>query len=241
MSKADKQILLPFPQGCVRGRLLRREKRFTVYAEVGGKTVAAHTNNSGSMLGLTRPGSEVLLSPAPGAHRKLAWTLELVRLFGFWVGVNTAVPNRLLAAAHAAGLLPETRGYPEYRAERKVGDSRLDALLEGPAGKLWVEAKNVTMVEDGVALFPDAPTERGQKHLLELTALAKQGARVACFFLVQRPDAACFGPADVVDPHYARLFHQALDAGVEAWPYQATLSSAGIGIGRRLPVTKGEP
>jgi len=237
VSKADKQILLPFPGGCIRGRLLRREKRFTVYVEVGGEKVAAHTNNSGSMLGLTRPGSEVLLSPAPGAHRKLAWTLELVRLFGFWVGVNTATPNRLLAAAHAAGLLPETRGYPEYRAERKVGDSRLDALLEGPAGKLWVEAKNVTMVEDGVALFPDAPTERGQKHLRELTALARQGVRVACFFLVQRPDASCFGPADVIDPDYARLFHHALEAGVEAWPYQALVTPNGIGLGERLPIT----
>jgi sugar fermentation stimulation protein A len=237
MSKADKQILLPFPEGCVTGRLLRREKRFTVHVDLGGNTVAAHTNNSGSMLGLTRPGSEVLLSPAPGAHRKLAWTLELVRLFGFWVGVNTATPNRLLAAAHAAGRLPETRGYPSYRPERRVGDSRLDALLEGPAGALWVEAKNVTMVEDGVALFPDAPTERGRKHLLELIALARQGVRVACFFLVQRPDASCFGPAGVIDPDYARLFRQALAAGVEAWPYQATVSERGIGLGPRLPIT----
>ncbi len=240
MSKADKQILLPFPPGCVTGRLVRREKRFTVYAEVGGKVVAAHTNNSGSMLGLTRPGSEVLLSPAPGAHRKLAWTLELVRLFGFWVGVNTSVPNRLLAAAHAAGALPEALGYPEFQSERRVGDSRLDALLEGPSGRLWVEAKNVTMVEGGVALFPDAPTERGQRHLLELIALARQGVRVACFFLVQRPDAACFGPAGIIDPDYARLFRQALAAGVEAWPYQATVSEQGLGLGPRLPVTSME-
>jgi len=237
---ADPQILLPFPAGCVRARLVRREKRFTVYADLDGRQVAAHTNNSGSMLGLTRPGSEVLLSPAPGPHRKLAWTLELVRLFGFWVGVNTATPNRLLAAAHAAGALPETRGYPEFRPERRVGDSRLDALLEGPAGRLWVEAKNVTMVEDGMALFPDAPTERGRKHLQELTALARQGVRVASFFLVQRPDAACFGPAGVIDPDYARLFRAALAAGVEAWPYQASVTTHGIGLGRRLPVTSAE-
>ncbi|MEW5774124.1 MAG: DNA/RNA nuclease SfsA [Thermodesulfobacteriota bacterium] len=233
---ADKRILLPFPEGCVTGRLLRREKRFTVHVDLGGRQVAAHTNNSGSMLGLTRPGSEALLSPAPGAHRKLAWTLELVRLHGFWVGVNTATPNRILAAAHAAGLLPETRGYPGYRAERRAGDSRLDARLEGPDGRLWVEAKNVTMAEDGVALFPDAPTERGRKHLSELIALARQGERVACFFLVQRPDAACFGPAGVVDPDYAALFRRALAAGVEAWPYLATVSELGIGLGRRLPM-----
>lgn len=240
MSKPDTQILWPFPGGCVQGRLLRREKRFTVHVDLDGREVAAHTNNSGSMLGLTRPGAEVLLSPAPGAHRKLAWTLELVRLSGFWVGVNTATPNRLLAAAHAAGLLPETRGYPEYRAERRAGGSRLDALLEGPAGRLWVEAKNVTLAEAGAALFPDAPTERGRRHLAELMALARQGARVACFFLVQRPDAACFGPAGVIDPDYARLFRQALAAGVEAWPYRARITPQGIGLGARLPLTSAE-
>ncbi|WP_461209787.1 DNA/RNA nuclease SfsA [Desulfocurvus sp. DL9XJH121] len=230
------QPLLPFPPGCVTARLVRRVKRFSVETEYRGGSLWAHTNNSGSMLGLVRPGSEVLLSPAANPNRKLAWTLETVDFHGTRVGVNTLTPNRLLKAAHLAGALPETRGYAEFRAEATIGDSRLDARLEGPGGVLYVEAKNVTLVEDDVALFPDAVTVRGQKHLRELISLAGQGVRVAGFYLVQRADCSCFGPADMVDPDFADLFWQARDAGVEIWPYLAEVTARGIGLGPRLPL-----
>jgi sugar fermentation stimulation protein A len=232
--------LLPFPDGCRRVRLVRREKRFRVLVRdpvAGGEGFWVHTNNSGSMLGLVRPGAEALVSPAANPRRRLAWTLELVRVHGFWVGVNTMTPNRLLAAAWQAGRLPEAAGCTALRREARQGDSRLDFRLEQASGEpLWVEAKNVTLVEDAVAAFPDAVTLRGQKHMDELAALARQGTRAACFFLVQRPDASCFGPADYVDPDYARAFWRALDAGVEAWPYQALVSLAGIHLGPRLPL-----
>ena len=101
---------------------------------------------------------------------------------------------------------------------------------------LWVECKNVTMVEDGVACFPDAATERGQKHLRELMDIVRCGERAAMFYLVQRPDGHCFGPADVVDPAYAALFYEAMDAGVEIYPYRASVSPAGIELEGLLPV-----
>lgn len=229
-------ILLPFPPGCVSASFLRRVKRFSVEAAVDGGALWAHTNNSGSMLGLLRPGAEVLLSPAPDPRRKLKWTLETFDFHGARVGVNTLTPNRLLKAAHLAGLLPETRGYATFKPEAKVGASRLDARLDGPQGTLYVEAKNVTLVEDDTALFPDAVTERGHKHLRELMALAAQGVRVACFYLVQRDDCACFGPADMVDPEFARLFWQAREAGVEVWPWLARVTARGIGLERTLPL-----
>jgi len=229
--------LVPFPSGCVDAAFVRRVKRFSVEARAPeGATLWAHTNNSGSMLGLLRPGAQVLLSPAPGAGRKLKWTLETMDFHGVRVGVNTLTPNRLLRAAHLAGRLPATRGYTSFRPEAPVGDSRLDARLDGPAGPLYVEAKNVTLVEDGVAAFPDAPTLRGQKHLRELMALAGQGVRVALFCLVQRADCACFGPADYVDPDYAALFWQALDAGVEIWPHLGLVTRQGIDLGPLLPL-----
>lgn len=232
--------LLPFAAPLRPARLLSREKRFTVHVELDGARVAAHTNNTGSMLGLLRPGSRVWLSPAANPGRKLAWTLECCEFHGMPVGVNTRTPNRLLAAAWAAGALPELRGYDRFQPEAKVGESRLDARLEGPAGRLWVECKNVTLVEDGAALFPDAATERGRKHLRELMALARAGDRVALFFCIQRTDAGCFAPAACVDPEYAALFSEALAAGVEAWPYVAPPrvgpQGAGIGLGARLPV-----
>ena len=190
------------------------------------------------MLGLLRPGATALLSPAVNPERKLKYTLEGLELAGAMVGVNTLPPNRMLHAAWRAGAMEELDGYDHFQKEAKIGQSRLDAHLTGGRGELWVECKNVTMVEDDVACFPDAVTERGQKHLRELMSLAGTGARVALFFLIQRPDGHCFGPADVIDPVYAELFYEALDAGVEAWPYVAEVDETGISLGRRLKVVR---
>ncbi len=229
-------LLLPFSPACIEGRLLRRVKRFSVEFEHGDQRLWAHTNNSGSMLGLTRPGSGVLVSPAPGAGRKLAYTLELVRLDDMWVGVNTMTPNRLLRAAFERGLLPWAMGYTEFRAEARRGESRLDALLTGTGlPPLWVECKNVTLVEDGIAAFPDAVSVRAQKHLGEMADIVAHGERAAFFYCVQRADGGCFGPADYVDPEYARLFYETLAAGVEAYPHRVIVSPQGIGLGPVLP------
>lgn len=230
---------LSFPPVMQRAFFLRRHKRFTVEAETrNGTLLAAHTNNTGSMMGLLHSGREILLSPAANPNRKLKWTFEAVRLADTWVGVNTATPNRMVRAAFETGVIPEMRGFDHFRSEAKVGNSRLDALLTGPQGELWVECKNVTLVEDGVAAFPDAVTERGQKHLRELMALAATGSRVALLFLVQRTDGYCFAPADYIDPEYAELFYKALDCGVEAWPHVAVVDEKGISLGRRLEVVR---
>ena len=256
--------LLFQPEGCLVGRFLQREKRFFVYFERGGETHVAHTNNSGSMLGLVREGFPVLVSPAASPGRKLKYTLELVNnarilapglpcatpahereeggLYADipahgWVGVNTLVPNRLLKAAFEAKALPFAAGYTHFRSEARSGDSRIDALLTGPGlPPLWVECKNVTLVEDGVAAFPDAPTTRGQKHLHTLTGLVKKGERAAFFYCVQRADALCFAPADYVDPVYAALFYDSLRQGVEAWPFVVSATPAGYSLGPLLPV-----
>lgn len=237
------RCFLPFREPCRRAVFLARRKRFTVRARAvdgpdAGRELLVHTNNTGTMLGLLRPGGAALLSPAANPGRKLPYTLEALALGRDWVGVNTLTPNRLLYAAWQAGALPEAAGYTAFRREAVTGESRLDARLDGPAGTLWVECKNVTLVEDDVALFPDAVTERGQKHLRELMRLKATGARVALFFLIQRPDGRCFGPADMVDPDYARLFNEALDAGVEAWPYVADVDETGIALGQRLAVVR---
>lgn len=228
--------LLTFPPESRRAVFVAREKRFLIHALLDGLPVTAHTNNSGSMLGLLRPGMDVFLSPAASPGRRLPYTLELVRPGADWVGVNTLTPNRLLRKAWEVRALPELGTYSHFTAEAKWGDSRLDAKLSGPDGDFWIEAKNVTMVEDGVACFPDAVTERGQKHLLELMALAKRGVRVGVFLAVQRPDGACFGPADFIDPRFAELFWQAVNQGVEFFPHVVHASPGGIELGRRLPL-----
>ncbi|WP_319762966.1 DNA/RNA nuclease SfsA [Maridesulfovibrio sp.] len=236
------ELLIFYPQGCRRALFVRRYKRFTVEAMLDGELVGVHTNNTGSMLGLLREGQEIFISPAQNPKRKLKWTLEAVMPFGDMIGVNTAVPNKMLQLAFEAGQLSEAEGYTTLKREAKVGNSRLDGLFTDDSGKLpklWVECKNVTLVEDDVACFPDAQTERGRKHIVELMDLASKGDRVALFFFVQRNDGNCFGPADFIDPEYADLFYKAVQSGVECWAYEAVINSSGIGLGRRLSVVLG--
>lgn len=230
-------LMLPFPQGCRLGTLVRRVKRFSVECASSAGPFWAHTNNSGSMLGLLRPATRLLASPAPGVRRALPYTLELLWCSGFWVGVNTATPNRLLRAAFAAGLLPWAEGYTQFRAEAVRGNSRLDALLTGEGlPPLWIECKNVTLVEDGVAAFPDAVSVRGHKHLKEMASIAASGERAAFFYCIQRPDAACFAPAGYIDPQYEQAFYEAACAGVESHAHLAVVSEQGIGLGPEVPV-----
>lgn len=250
----ESQILLSFPHNCVKAKLLQRVKRFSVECAMGStnavdekyatcaEPVWAHTNNSGSMLGLVKKGFEAFLSPAPNPKRKLPYTLEMIGIPDWqgntmWVGVNTLVPNKILRLAFEAGLLPWAEGYTDFVPEAKRGASRLDALLTGKGlPPLWVECKNVTLVEGEVASFPDAPTLRGQKHLREMIDIVESGERAAFFYLVQRNDAKCFAPASYVDPSYAKLFYESLEAGVEAYPYQARLCPSGVGLDGLLPL-----
>lgn len=242
--------LLPFEGPVIAGTFLKRVKRFSVALETGGGTVWVHSNNSGAMLGLTRPGAPVLASRAANPRRKLAYTQEAVWLGeadggrpvagrGFWTGVNTGVPNRMLEAAFRAGRLPFAGGYTRIAREVRRGASRLDACLAGPGlPLLWVECKNVTMVEDGVACFPDAASERGRRHLLELMDIVRQGGRACMFYLVQRADGGCFGPADCIDPEYARLFYEALAQGVEMHAWRGRVSPEGVLLQGEIPVLR---
>ncbi len=256
---------ISFSDVCQVGFFLRRHKRFSVAVRLNNREEWCHSNNTGSMLGLLREGSPVLLSPASNPKRKLAWTQEAVWLGsygrdaksmlhngalphdsvghdigsgdGFWVGVNTSIPNAMLSAAFAAGALPFAAGYTRLVREAKRGDSRLDGCFTGEGrAPLWVECKNVTMVEDDVACFPDAATVRGQKHLRELMNIVRAGERAAMFYLVQRPDGRCFAPADFIDPDYAALFWEARSVGVEIYVYTAHVAKTGISLGSPLPI-----
>ena len=260
--------LLPLPPHCIVAAFVARRKRFSVLLQHQGADLWVHSNNSGSMLGLCLPGAPVLASPASNPDRKLKYTQECVWLArravpelventhgsgayesgahspasGFWVGVNTSTPNRMLEAAFHARRLPFAQGYTTIVREAKRGQSRLDGLLTAPGlPPLWVECKIVTMVEDNAACFPDAASERGQKHLRELMDIVACGERAAMFYLVQRPDGECFAPADFIDPAYAALFYEALSAGVEMYPFRALVSPAGIDLGPTLPVRPERP
>lgn len=221
------------------GRLVRRYKRFLADVELeDGSLVTAHCPNSGSMLGCNLPGSPVMLSLSANPNRKLAHTWELVQVDGFWVGLNTMLPNRLAEEAILSGTIAELQSYAGLRREVAYGSerSRIDILLEGDQGRCFVEVKNVTLVEQGLALFPDAVTERGQKHLRELMEVVRNGDRGVILFTVQRGDGAAVAPADRIDPAYGCLLREAVDQGVEALAYRALVTPEVIRLTERLTV-----
>ncbi len=226
----------------VRGRLVRRYKRFQADVELEtGEVVTAHVANSGAMLGTSAPGLEVWLSPAANPDRKLKWNWELCRVDGGLVGVNTAHPNALAEDAVKAGLIPELAGYVGVRREVKYGrNSRIDLLLESPDRPIcYVEVKNVHLRRGDWAEFPDAVTVRGSKHLAELRDMVAQGHRAVMLYLVQREDCTGFRPAADIDPAYATGLAAAMRDGVEAICYTCRLSIEDITIGTRLPITVG--
>ncbi len=153
------------------------------------------------------------------------------------VGVNTLVPNRLVAKALGSGQVPELAAYDQVASEVRVNpNSRLDLKLTGGGlPDAFVEIKNCTLVEDGCARFPDAPTTRGQKHLNELAKLKADGARAVIFFLVQRTDADRFSPADDIDPEYGRILRRVVEKGIEIIAYDVEISTTGIRLRTALP------
>ncbi|MEO5375876.1 MAG: DNA/RNA nuclease SfsA [Alphaproteobacteria bacterium] len=232
-----------FPHPLLRGTLVRRYKRFMADVVLdGGEAVVAHCANSGSMLAVADPGSEVWLSPALAPSRKLRYTWEMVRVGGALVGINTSLPNVLVAEAVAAGRIPELAGYDSSRREVGYGTgSRIDLLLEG-AGRprCYVEVKNVTLRRGtGPAFpaeFPDAVTARGTKHLHELAAMVGAGHRAVMVYLVQRADCDRMAIAADIDPVYDAALKDAVAKGVETLCYSCTLDVDGIMVDRRLPI-----
>jgi sugar fermentation stimulation protein A len=220
------------------GTLVKRYKRFLADIVLeDGTTVTVHCPNSGSMRGCADPGSRVYISRSSNPGRKFPFTWELVESDGFWAGINTGLPNHLVREAIENGTAVELQGYDSIRSEVPYGEhSRIDLLLESPGQRCFVEVKNVTLVENGRALFPDAVTTRGQKHLNELMRVVREGDRGVIFFTVQRGDGTSVSPADSIDPEYGRLLRLAIKNGVEAFAYRALVTPQEIVLTERLPV-----
>lgn len=232
--QAGMQIGLP----TLEGRLVRRYKRF--FADVrlaDGTLLTAHCPNTGSLKGCLVEGSRAILRDSRDLERKLRYVWQAVEIGGTLVNVDTGLPNRVVHEAVVAGAIPELAGYDEARREVKYGESsRIDLLLSKQRSKklCYVEIKNTTLAEGRVALFPDAVTERGLKHLRELTAMVAAGHRAVQFYFIGRDDVTRFAPADEIDPDYGAALREAAAAGVEVLAYSARVSPGALELGRRL-------
>jgi sugar fermentation stimulation protein A len=209
----------------VRAEFVERPNRFVVRANVEGEIVAAHLADPGRLRELLLPGVELVLKRESGSHRKTAFTVFLVRHGEVWVCINTRVPNRVAEEALTQGLIEPLSGYAHVRREVVRGGSRLDFLLTSDGlSDCWVEVKSVSLVEGRRALFPDAPTTRGARHLRELTEIAAGGERAAALFLIQREDVDAFSPHEERDPDFAQALRTAAAGGVEIYAYRCRVN-----------------
>jgi sugar fermentation stimulation protein A len=227
---------LKFEQPLLPGILIRRYKRFLADIKLdSGAQIVAHTPNTGSMKGVCIPGERVMVSHHDVPTRKLKYTWELIYLEGGWVGVNTHLTNRIAAEALAAGRIPAFRNYKSFRSEVKISaDTRIDFVL-GTRGKMLLEVKNVTLVEDGVARFPDSVTTRGTKHLRHLIQERERGGKAAMLYVCQHHAGTVFEPADDLDPLYGETLRKAAEAGVRIEAWVATVSPREIILSHRIP------
>jgi len=231
------------PQPMTRGVLVQRYKRF--FADLvldDGREITAHCPNSGAMLGVNLPGQGAWVSWSDDPKRKLAATLQLVEAAGpdgkGLVGVNTHLPNKLVAEALVGGVIPELTGYASIRPEVKyAAASRVDFLLTDPdRPPCWLEVKNVHLSRTpGLAEFPDCRAARSTRHLEDLAAQVKEGHRAVALFVVQREDCEGFRACAELDPAFAAGLNRAAEAGVEVLVYECVMSTEAIRVARRIP------
>jgi len=217
--------------------LIKRYKRFLADVTTDeGKEITVHCPNSGSMRGCSTPGSRVMLSTSPNLKRKYPQTFEMVQEGDTWIGVNTMLTNKIVAEAILEGRIQELQNIDTLTREVVTSkSSRLDLLLERGKEKIYVEIKNCSLVEDGWAMFPDAVTARGTKHLNELASLVEQGHQGIIFFCIQRTDADRFRPAAHIDPLYAETLVEVSKKGVQILVYQAEVLPESIIIQKSIP------
>nr|WP_319397373.1 DNA/RNA nuclease SfsA [uncultured Carboxylicivirga sp.] len=225
-----------FDTPLIHGRLIKRYKRFLSDILLdNGEVVVAHCTNSGSMKSCIEENAEVYLSPASDPKRKTRYTWEMIKINNRWIGINTLHPNRIAFEAIKNNEIPQLSGYEHVQREVKVGNSRIDIMAQNPDETCFIEVKNVTMKVGNRALFPDAVTTRGKKHLEELIQLKKEGIRAVMLYIIQRMDVDTFGPAVDIDPDYAKTLKLAYSQGVEIIALQVIVSPTEIKIAKQLP------
>ena len=237
------QDSMKFTSALIHGCLVKRYKRFLADVILDdGTLVTAHCTNSGTMKSCLEVDAEVWLTPVDDPKRKTRFTWEMIRINGDWVGINTSNPNALAKEWVDRGIVPGLEGISNLRREVKWEDSRFDLYGEMAGDEsavergCFIEVKNVSMKEGDRALFPDAVTERGRKHLNTLIRVKKAGMRAVMLYVVQRMDVRIFSPARDIDPEYGKALDKAIRNGVEIIVVQARVTPESIEYHRTLPV-----
>jgi sugar fermentation stimulation protein A len=217
------------------GVFLQRLNRFAALVEVDGRQELAHVPNSGRLKELFQPGMRVVLTEHPDPFRKCPYDLVMVRLSHTLVSMDARLPSRLFQEALEERWLLPFLPFPHVQREVRYEESRLDFCLTNGL-RFYLEVKSITLVIDEVALFPDAPTERGSRHLRTLMQAKEEGHRAGVVFVIQRDDAASFSSNDDADPLFGRTLRQAASEGVEVYAYCCMVNPEEVRLVRELPV-----
>lgn len=213
-----------------------RPNQLLVEARINGRLVRAHMADRGRLLDLLVPGARLVLAPRDELGRKTMFQVVGVYSGAELVSLDTQLPNRLVVAALSQGAFPQFARYNRMQREAAIGAHRFDFRLGEGLHTCLLEVKAVGKVVEGLAYFPDAPSERARKHVELLGQMARSGQRCAVVFIIQRHAAQALVPDEAVDPEFARAMRQALASGVEMYAYLCPLTLEGITLGPPVPV-----
>lgn len=220
----------------IQATFLQRLSRFSALVEIPGGQQTAYLPNSGRMRELLTPGRPVFLVERRSPGRKTNFDLIMVDFSGTLVSVDARLPNQVVAEGIQKGVLAPFQGYAVLRREATYGHSRFDFLLEKAAERRYIEVKSCTLVRDGLALFPDAITARGAKHMRGLAEAKRSGYGAAVIFVVQREDADRFSPEDETDPAFGRALREAVQEGVGAYACRCRVTTRQVALDKEIPV-----
>jgi sugar fermentation stimulation protein A len=229
---------MEFTKSLIKGKLIKRYKRFFTDIKLNKEVVTAHCPNTGSMMGLLEEGNEVYLLKNDDPKRKLKYGLEIIKSRGNLVGVNTHMANKIAHHGLKNNLIKELKNNDDIKAEVFFNkETRFDFLIEKNKQKIFMEVKNVTLFRDkNIAEFPDAITSRGSKHLLTLIDAIRKGYKCYLLFLVQIENMEYFRIAKDIDNEYYKNYLIAKKAGVNFLAYRCKISSKKILIDKKLKI-----
>jgi len=237
LGRTLKKVTRPVKYGdMVRGRLQRRLNRFIAEVVVDGVVERVHVKNTGRLKELLLPDTEVLLEVSDRPERKTKYSLIAAAHDGGWVNVDSQAPNPVAFEALKAGRIAEIGPVTRVKREVTFGDSRFDLYYEQGEQRGFLEVKGVTLQQEGIAMFPDAPTTRGTKHVRELVKAVQEGYAGAVLFVVQMKGCHGFTPYRDMDPDFADVLEEAYRQGVRILAYEAIVTEQEIVLGGSLPV-----
>jgi len=228
---------MPLTSGLIEAEFVARPNRFLSKVKIDGEVVDSHVPDPGRLKELLYPGAQVLVEPKSGDHRKTKFATVMVYSGTELISINSQLPNRFTRFCLDHSLIPEFKGWQVKQQEYSFGKSRFDFLLERDGREKLLEVKSATLVEEGVARFPDAVTARGRKHVLHLAESITSERSAAVLFIIQRSDASSFEPHWGRDPKFAQALQSSIKSGVELLVYTTHLKPDSMTLGKAIPYT----